>query len=457
VFLHFVNNKDQQRVKEQLSNGKVRLVIGTHSIFSATFNNLALIIVDEEHQFGVKQKERLKSIKSDANVLSLTATPIPRTLQMSLVGIRDLSIIATAPFERLPVKVVIIDEKQHLILEAINRELQRGGKIFYVCPRLEEIENIYQQLKQECPQFNIKIAHGQMPPAILDKTLEEFYDGAFDILLSTNIVQSGLDVPNANTIIVNNAHLFGLAQLHQLRGRVGRKKKQGYCYFISPVEKIGRLGYQRLEIIASNNELGSGFNISSHDVDIRGYGNLLGDEQSGHVKEVGSELYHEMLQQEIARINSSALQESEFSPNINTGVPIYIAKEYIEDESVRLLTYRRIAKIETEQDFNSLANELEDRFGVVPEEVKNLFGILKLKNICRKMQITDLDVGPNGLLLKFYKQADFEKIINFVQKNPKYSKLRKDGSLVLLKQIAQEAKLAQITKELQNLEQSINA
>jgi transcription-repair coupling factor (superfamily II helicase) len=465
----FVAPKDQKQIKEQIKLGEVDIIIGTHGLFSdsISFKNLGLIIIDEEHQFGVKQKEKLKNIKKDCHVLSLSATPIPRTLQMSLVGIKDLSIIATPPFERLPVKAFIIEEDPEIIRDAINRELSRNGKIFYVIPRVEDLEGIYQKLKKLDSNLNIRVAHGQMPADELDKVLEGFYDGNFDILLSTNIVQSGLDVPDANTIIIHDAHLFGLSQLHQLKGRVGRKKTQGYCYFISKLDKVGSLSYRRLQIIQSASDLGAGFNISSHDIDIRGYGNLLGDEQSGHVKEVGVELYQEMLKAEISKIKNDKIQsdktqnadlqvvEEDFTPVLSLGIPIYISDDYINDEALKLLTYRRIAQMASEQEFKELIAELTDRFGPIPIEVENLFNTVKLKSICKRMKISELDLGPKGIVLKFYGQAHLDKIIEFVNKYQKYSKIRTDGSIVLFKPIEEKEKIVQITKILKTLEEFI--
>jgi transcription-repair coupling factor (superfamily II helicase) len=296
-----------------------------------------------------------------------------------------------------------------------------------------------------------------MPSEVLDKVLEDFYDGRFDILLSTNIIQSGLDVPDANTIIVHNADLFGLSQLHQLKGRVGRKKVQGYCYLIARSNDVESLSYRRLKIIQASSELGSGFNISSYDVDMRGYGNLLGDEQSGHVKEVGVELYQEMLKNEISKIKKDVELLEDFSPVLNLGVPIYIADSYIEDKSLKLLIYRRIAKICSQEEFKELTDELADRFGPIPAEVENLFAVVKLKVLCKKMRISELNLGRSGVVIKFIDHSNLDKMIEFVQKYPKYSKIRNDGSIVLLKTIEEESKLSEITKILKILEEFIYA
>jgi transcription-repair coupling factor (superfamily II helicase) len=460
----FVPSAEQKKIKEKIKNGDIDIIIGTHCLFSdnISFKNLGLIVIDEEHQFGVKQKEKLKNIKKDCHVLSLSATPIPRTLQMSLVGIKDLSIMATPPFERLPIKTFIIEEDPEIIKDAINRELSRNGKIFYVVPKIEDIDEIHQKIQKLDSNFSIKIAHGQMQPSQLDQVLTAFYRGDFDILLSTNIVQAGLDIPNANTIIIHNADLFGLGQLHQLKGRVGRRKIQGYSYFISKLDKVGSLSYRRLQIIQSATELGSGFNIASHDIDLRGYGNLLGDEQSGQIKEVGVELYQEMLKEEIDKIKHQQNQkideqiiDEDFTPTLNIGLPIYIPSNYINDENLKLLIYRKIAKITTEQEYNELITELLDRFGPIPPEVDNLLNIVKLKSICKVMKISDLDLGPKGLVLKFYQQAHLSKMIEFVNKHPKYSKIRQDGSIVLLKPIIEQDKFAHVTKILNTLKNFI--
>ncbi len=462
----FTCQKEQKIIKEQIRSGHVDIVIGTQSLFSSSieFKDLGLIVIDEEHQFGVKDKEKLKNLKKNAHVLSLSATPIPRTLQMSLVGIRDLSIIATPPFQRIPIKTFLLETYDlQGIKDAIQREITRNGKIFYVAPRLEDLDKIFNTLQEIDPNLQIQIAHGQMPIDKLDKVLSDFYDGKIDILLSTNIVQSGLDVPNANTIIIHSAHMFGLSQLYQLKGRVGRKNLQGYCYLISKLEQIGSLGHRRLQIIQSVKDLGAGFNIASFDIDLRGYGNLLGDEQSGHVKEVGIELYQEMLQEEISRLKNmhkNATQKDgynsdEYTPMLNLGMPIYIPSSYINDENLKLLIYRRIARLANLQDCQDLMAELNDRFGQIPAEAQNLLDIVKLKNICKTIQISRIDLGANGLVLKFHGGAHLEKMIDFVNKFPKHSKIRADGSLVIVKQIPHLQKIAEITKILQSLDKFI--
>jgi transcription-repair coupling factor (superfamily II helicase) len=463
----FARPKEQKIAKEQIKSGQIDIVIGTQSLFSNNleFCDLGLIIIDEEHQFGVKDKEKLKNLKKSAHILSLSATPIPRTLQMSLVGIRDLSIIASPPFQRIPIKTFLLESYDTQgIKDAIYREISRNGQIFYVAPRLQDLDDILKELQEMDSSLRIQIAHGQMPIDQLDKVLSDFYDGKFDILLSTNIVQSGLDIPNANTIIIHNAHMLGLSQLYQLKGRVGRKDIQGYCYLISKLEQIGSLSYRRLQIIQSVKDLGAGFNIASFDIDLRGYGNLLGDEQSGHVKEVGIELYQEMLQEEITRlknIHKSSFEQDgsnhdEYAPVINLGMPIYIPSSYINDENLKLLTYRRVARIATLQECCDLMTELRDRFGPIPKEVENLLDTIKLKNICKTIKVSRLDLGSKGLVLRFHNNTHLEKMSQFVNKFPKHSKIRGDGSLVIIKQIPHLHKITETTKILQTLDKFIH-
>lgn len=454
-----VSAKEQKSIKEQIALGNINIIIGTHGLFSEklAFKNLDLVVIDEEHQFGVKHKEKLKNLKKDAHILALSATPIPRTLQMSLVGIKQLSIIATPPFERMPVKTVINKEDKTIIADAIARELARGGKVFYVAPRLDDLPEVRKLLNSINPDLRIEVAHGGVDANELDNVLERFYDGKFDILLSTNIVQSGLDVPDANTIIIHNADMFGLSQLHQLKGRVGRKKLQGYCYLISKNQQTQSLSYRRLQLIQSSSELGAGFEIASHDIDIRGYGNLLGDEQSGHVKEVGIELYQDMLKAEINKLKQQDTTEQDFSPILSLGVAVHIPDSYIDDQETKLLTYRRIAQLHNQLELENLAAEIQDRFGHMPEELNNLFEIAKLKCQCKKLQISSLDLGPKGLIIKFYQNAHLDIMLKFIQCYPKYSKIRPDGSFFLLKNIEKNAKFEQVAKILNSLESFIYA
>lgn len=425
-----------KKIKDQIKTGEISIVVGTHALLNKNmeFKNLKLVIIDEEHQFGVKQKEVLKTLKQNCHVISLSATPIPRTLQMSLIGIKDLSLIATPPFERQPIKTFIIEKNLFLLAEVIGKELARGGQVFYVVPKIENIESCKEMLLNLNLNLKIGIAHGGIDAEELDKVLQGFYDGEYDVLLSTNIIQSGLDIPNANTIIIDNAHLFGLSQLYQLRGRVGRSNVQGYSYFIANMIKTDTLAYRRLQIIQSNQDLGSGFNIASYDMELRGYGNLLGDQQSGVIREVGIELYQDMLREAVERIKDNKEEAvDDYTPKLNLQISVHIPDEYINDPSLRLMTYRRVASIDSEEEGKNLLDELADRFGTPPIEVANLLGIAKIKSICKSMKISSFEVGPKGFVVAFRSEEFIPILIELVSRNPGQLKLRADGSLVIIK------------------------
>jgi len=448
-----------KKIKDQIKAGEISIVVGTHALLNKNteFKNLKLVIIDEEHQFGVKQKEVLKTLKQNCHVISLSATPIPRTLQMSLIGIKDLSLIATPPFERKPIKTFIIEKNLFLLADVIGKELGRGGQVFYVVPKIENIESCYQMLSNLNLDVKIGIAHGGLDAEELDKVLQGFYDKNYDMLLSTNIIQSGLDIPNANTIIIDNAHLFGLSQLYQLRGRVGRSNIQGYSYFIADMNKTDTLAYRRLQIIQSNQDLGSGFNIASYDMELRGYGNLLGDQQSGVIREVGIELYQDMLREAVEQIKDNKEEGvDDYTPKLNLQISVHIPDEYINDPNSRLMTYRRIASIDSQKEGEDLLEELADRFGTPPVEVTNLLGIVKIKSICKSMQIASFDVGPKGFVVSFRSEGAVPKLIELASRNPGQLKLRADGSLVIMKKQdgkTDEEKLNYIFRVLEKLKQ----
>lgn len=430
------SRKDQPRIIESIKSGDTRIVIGTHALLSDNikFNNLGMVIVDEEQHFGVVQKEKLKELKSEIHVLSLSATPIPRSLQMSVLGIKDLSLIATPPIDRLPVRTTIIPNDVVIIRDALLRENMRGGRSFYVVPRISDIEDIEKQLKSSVPELKYAVAHGRMSPSSIDKIMSDFYDGKYDILLCTTIIESGIDIPAANTIIIHRAEMLGLSQLHQLRGRVGRSRVRGYAYLVASARSMTNSANKRLEIMENIDTLGAGFTIASYDSDIRGFGNLVGDEQSGHIKEVGAELYQEMLEEAIGEIQEKK-SHAHFSPSINIQIPVYIPNEYIEDSEMRMGIYKRISSLDGDTEIDQFHDELIDRFGEVPEPTSNLLALVRLKCICRDLKITDLDSGPNGILLKFLEDENVSKrVMNFVSKNPGIVKLRPDNKLVILKQ-----------------------
>ena len=438
-----VNAKDSKLTKDGLADGSVRIVIGTHSLLAEKikFANLGLVIVDEEQRFGVKQKERLKELKANVHVLTLTATPIPRTLQMALTGVRDMSIIATPPVDRLAIRTAVMPYDQLVIREAILREHYRGGQSFYVCPRIKDMQDIEQQLKELVPEVRAITAHGQMTPTELEDRMNAFYEGQYGILLATNIIESGLDIPSANTIIVHKADLFGLAQLYQIRGRVGRSKVRAYAYITyDPAQKLSALSQKRLEVFETLDSLGAGFQLASHDLDIRGAGNLLGDEQSGHIREVGIELYQQMLEEAVAAtkagVDLDAPQaQSGWTPNINLGTSVLIPEKYVEDLGVRMSLYRRLSELETGDDIESYAAELIDRFGDLPPEVSNLLDIVKIKQLCREAGVAQLDAGPKGAIIAFHQNTppNPEALLAWMQLKPGSVKLRPDQKISVLR------------------------
>ncbi|MCI5050435.1 MAG: transcription-repair coupling factor [Rickettsiales bacterium] len=438
-----VTSKEANDTREKLEQGKIDIVIGTHALLSkqVKFGNLGLVIVDEEQHFGVKQKEKLKRLRANTHVLTLSATPIPRTLHMALSGVRELSLITTPPIDRLAVRSFVMPLDEVVIREAILREYHRGGKTFYVTPRIKYIDELKAMLDELVPDIKICIAHGQMTPTELDRKMNEFYDGKYDLLLSTAIIESGLDVPSANTMIIDHAELFGLAQLYQLRGRVGRGKTRAYAYFTLPPRKtLTNEAVKRLEVMQTLDTLGAGFALASHDMDIRGFGNLLGEEQSGHVKEVGIELYQSMLEEMIDQLKSGIVDpddegvEDEWSPQINLGTSALIPESYVEDLSLRLSLYRRLAKLNDHSEIDSFAAELIDRFGPLPDEMKELLNILRIKQLCKQAGVERIDTGPKGAVFTFRNNsfAKPEALLAHITQNPKAFKLRHDQKLVLM-------------------------
>src|SRR6056300_196225 len=410
VLSRMTSTADAKIIRENIASGEVQIAIGTHALLakSITFNHLGLLIIDEEQHFGVGQKERLKELRGDIHVLTLSATPIPRTLQMALSGVRDMSLIATPPVDRLAVRTFVGPWDGVVLREAIQREMFRGGQVFVVCPRIDDMQRVYDRITKLVPDARILSAHGRMPSAELDDVMTRFADGDADILLSTNIVESGIDIPSANTMIIHRADMFGLSQLYQLRGRVGRGRQRAYAYLTSdPQRLLSPQARRRLEVMQTLDTLGAGFTLASYDMDIRGAGNLLGDEQSGHVREVGVELYQEMLRQAVDAAKSGRGGESEedakpaWTPQINLGLEIRLPESYVPDLTVRLSLYRRIADLADPQATDILIAELVYRFGGLPDPVKNLFSVIELKQLCRLANIEKIDAGPKGLSLAF--------------------------------------------------------
>jgi transcription-repair coupling factor (superfamily II helicase) len=407
-----VSAKEAAEVRKGLADGAVNIVIGTHALLakSIEFAALGLLVVDEEQHFGVAHKERLKQLKADVHVLTLTATPIPRTLQLSLSGVREMSLIATPPVDRLAVRTFIMPFDSVVIREAIQRERFRGGQIFCVVPRIEDLPRMAERLSEIVPEAKMAQAHGRLASTQLERVMTDFGDGKFDILLSTNIVESGLDMPAVNTLVIQRADMFGLGQLYQLRGRVGRGKQRGYAYLTWPQNhRLSAAAQKRLEVMQTLDSLGAGFTLASHDLDIRGAGNLLGDEQSGHIREVGIELYQQMLEDAVAEVRAGdgrrAATDRDWTPNITLGLPVLIPETYVKDLPVRLGLYRRIGALASDAEGEAMAAELVDRFGKLPEEVENLLAVVALKRACREAGVEKLEAGPKGMLVAFRDNA----------------------------------------------------
>ncbi|MEM6680076.1 MAG: TRCF domain-containing protein, partial [Pseudomonadota bacterium] len=404
----FVPAKEAAETRKGLEAEEVSLVIGTHALLAKNvkFCNLGLLIIDEEQHFGVAHKERLKALRTDVHVLTMTATPIPRTLQLAMSGVRELSVIATPPVDRLAVRTYIAPFDEVTVREALLRERYRGGQSFFVVPRIKDLPEIEAFLTEQVPEVKVVVAHGQMAPGTLDERMNAFYDGQYDVLLATTIVESGLDIPSANTLIVHRADMFGLAQLYQIRGRVGRSKIRAYAYFTTePRKPLTVQAERRLKVLGSLDSLGAGFQLASHDLDLRGAGNLLGEEQSGHIKEVGYELYQDMLEEAIAKLRSGekgvALDDETWAPTINLGVPVLIPEDYVTDLDVRLGLYRRLSDLESKAELEGFAAELHDRFGKPPAEVETLLKVVRVKTMCRRAGIAKLDAGPKGATVQF--------------------------------------------------------
>ena len=431
--------REARDVKDRLADGRLDIVIGTHALLakSIRMKRLGLLVVDEEQHFGVAHKERLKQYRSNVHVLTLTATPIPRTLQLALAGVREMSLIATPPVDRLAVRTFVGPFDALVVREALRRELLRGGRCFYVCPRIRDLPEVVERLEAMMPDARVGVAHGGMASADLEAAVGAFYDGRVDVLVSTNIVESGLDIPEANTLIVHRADMFGLAQLYQLRGRIGRAKQRAYAYLTLPERrKLTKAAEKRLSVMQTLDTLGAGFQLASYDLDIRGAGNLLGDEQSGHIREVGIELYQHMLEEAIAAVRSGVGEDEEetaWTPQIGVGAPVLIPESYVADLNVRLSLYRRIAALEDRGQTDAFAAELIDRFGPVPDELENLLRIVGIKRLCREAGVERVDAGPKGAVVSF-RGGDFANpagLIDYIGKQAGTVRLRPDHKLVI--------------------------
>ncbi|NTF61517.1 transcription-repair coupling factor [Rhizobium rhizogenes] len=436
-----VGAKDLALTKKEVSEGKTDIVVGTHALLGAgiQFANLGLLVIDEEQHFGVKHKERLKELKSDVHVLTLSATPIPRTLQLAMTGVRELSLITTPPVDRMAVRTFISPFDSLVIRETLMREHYRGGQSFYVCPRLADLADIHAFLQSDVPELKVAVAHGQMPAGELEDIMNAFYEGRYDVLLSTTIVESGLDVPTANTLIVHRADMFGLAQLYQLRGRVGRSKVRAFALFTLPVNKVlTTTAERRLKVLQSLDTLGAGFQLASHDLDIRGAGNLLGEEQSGHIKEVGFELYQQMLEEAVAEVKGvDEIQDTGWSPQISVGTPVMIPDAYVPDLHLRMALYRRLGEITEIKEIDGFGAEMIDRFGPMPIEVQHLLKIVYIKSLCRIANVEKLDAGPKGVVVQF-RNKEFPNptnLVGYIAKQGTMAKIRPDHSVFLTRDL----------------------
>ena len=436
----FVSNKDKIKIFNEIKEGNVEVIVGTHALLNdkISFKKLGLIIYDEEQKLGTQQKEKLKEISPKAHVISLSATPIPRTLSMSLSGIRDLSLILTAPYERLSVRTFISPFDKITIIEAIRREiLGRKNGVYFVTPRKKDIPFLEKFMNENLPEIKYIVAHGQLNSKILEQRISKFYNQEIPLMISTNIVENGLDLPHVNTIIIYRANLFSLSGIYQLKGRVGRSAKRGYAYLTYNEKELTENARKRLGIINSFDQLGSGFNISSQDLDIRGSGSVIGEEQSGFIREIGTELYHQMLEEEILKQKQKLTNEKtntilqSFQPIIKIPEEIFIPDEYIDDLDLRMSIYKRISSIQEEEKANALMIELVDRFGNLPKEVENLFKLIEIKLICWKNNINLIEFSRKGIVFGFFKNLppNPEKIINFGFNKNKQISIRSDQKI----------------------------
>ncbi len=428
---------EAKTTKEGMADGRIDIVIGTHALLTKglEFKRLGLVIVDEEQRFGVTHKERLKALKTDVHMLTLTATPIPRTLQMAMSGLRELSVIQTPPVDRLAVRTYVMPWDPVVLREALLREHYRGGQSFFVAPRIADLPDIEEFLRKEIPEVRMVTAHGQMSPTEVEERMSAFYDRKYDVLLSTTIVESGLDIPSANTLIIHRADRFGLAQLYQLRGRVGRSKTRAYAYMTTaPGRQMTEGAEKRLKVLSDLDSLGAGFQLASHDLDIRGAGNLLGDEQSGHIREVGFELYQSMLEEAIIDAKAGgivATRAADLSPQITIDAPILIPEDYVPDLDLRMSLYRRINDLSDAGAIEAFAAEMIDRFGPLPDPTENLLTLMGIKLNARTAQIAKIDVGAKGALVSFWNDsfANIDGLLAYVERLKGIAKLRPDMKL----------------------------
>ncbi|NUN07039.1 MAG: DEAD/DEAH box helicase, partial [Bdellovibrio sp.] len=427
VLNRFVSTAEVKKTLQELKDGKVDIVVGTHKLLgsSIVFKDLGLLIIDEEQKFGVTHKEKIKKLKNSVDTLTLSATPIPRTLNMALVGIRDLSLINTAPVDRLPTRTFVLKFDGETIRKAITAEIARGGQIYFIHNRIESIYGLADEIRNIVPEARIRVAHGQMEEHELEKAMLAFFHHEIDVLICTAIVESGMDVPRANTMFIDSAHMFGLSQLYQLRGRVGRSKTRAYCYLMMPRNRqLDKQQQERLKIIQENTALGSGIKIAQYDLELRGAGNILGDDQSGHINAVGYELYMDLLNEALAEAKGEGTEDMDLDPEINLRVPAMIPEDYIADIRIRLSYYKALAEISSQEDLDHIEEELRDQFGQIPDATINLMGLMLIRHQCKKLGVRDISAGVKSVSLIFTEQTKLkpETVIQLaVRENKKYS------------------------------------
>ncbi|MFS4458907.1 transcription-repair coupling factor [Bdellovibrio sp. HCB2-146] len=434
VLNRFVTPAEVKKTQQDLKDGKVDIIIGTHKLLGSgiDFKDLGLLIIDEEQKFGVTHKEKIKKLRAHVDTLTLSATPIPRTLNMALVGIRDLSLINTAPVDRLPTRTFVTKFDPETIRKAITAEISRGGQVYFIHNRIESIYGLADEIRQIVPEARIKIGHGQMEEHELEKTMLSFFNHEIDVLICTAIVESGMDVPRANTMFIDSAHMFGLSQLYQLRGRVGRSKTRAYCYLMMPRDrKLDKEQQERLKIIQDNTALGSGIKIAQYDLELRGSGNILGEEQSGHVNSVGYELYMDLLNEALAEAKGEKVEDMDLDPEINLRIPAMIPDNYISDIRIRLSYYKALADITSNEDLDRIEEELRDQFGAIPEPTLNLMGLMLIRRQCKELGVRDISAGVKSVSLIFTEKTKLkpEVVIQLAMRESKKYSITPDNRL----------------------------
>jgi transcription-repair coupling factor (superfamily II helicase) len=452
----FRSKKEVGETLARLAAGDIDVIVGTHKLLmpEIKFQRLGLVIVDEEQRFGVRQKEQLKKLRAEVDLLTLTATPIPRTLNMAMSGLRDLSLIATPPAHRTAVRTFISPWDQATIREALQRELSRGGQVFFLHNEVSTIERTSREVEALVPEARVRIAHGQMPERELEGIMADFHRQRFNILVCTTIIETGIDIPTANTIIIDRADRFGLAQLHQLRGRVGRSSQRAFAYLIVPERNaITADARKRLEALASLEELGAGFTLATHDLEIRGAGELLGDEQSGQIQSVGFGLYSELLDRAVRALRSGQVPDfdlaSEHETQVELHLPALIPEDYLGDVHTRLTLYKRIASAGDEEVLRDLQVEMIDRFGLLPEPAKQLFAVTGLKLMATPLGIRKLDLGQNGGRITFRDKpnVDPRRIIELIQRSPRVYQLAGQDKLRIIRELPDAAARLQAARD----------